>query len=97
MQTYILLLSWTDQGIRAVGDSPKRLDAARALLAGMGGKLGDFYLTMGVHDMVGIAEAPDDATIARFVLTLCRTGSVRCQTLKAFPEAEYRQVIGALG
>jgi uncharacterized protein with GYD domain len=31
MATYILLVNWTDQGIKAIKDSPKRLDAGRAL------------------------------------------------------------------
>ena len=29
MTTYILLINWTDQGIKTVRDSPKRLDAVR--------------------------------------------------------------------
>jgi len=97
MQTYILLLSWTDQGIRAIADSPKRLDAAKALLAGAGGRITSFHMTMGTHDMVVMAEAPDDAALARFVLTLSRTGNVRTQTLKAFSESEYREIVGKLG
>jgi uncharacterized protein with GYD domain len=35
MAKYILLVNWTDQGIRNIKDSAKRLDAGRAL-AGAG-------------------------------------------------------------
>ena len=38
MATYIELLSWTDQGVKNVKDSPKRLDAARELAKKMVGK-----------------------------------------------------------
>ena len=31
MAKYILLINWTDQGVKSVKDSPKRLDAARKL------------------------------------------------------------------
>jgi uncharacterized protein with GYD domain len=36
MATYIILINYTDQGIRNVKESPKRLDAAKKLLKGMG-------------------------------------------------------------
>src|SRR5262245_23785542 len=68
--TYILLLNWTDQGIRNARESPKRLDAARKELSEMGGAFKELFLTMGDCDMVAVCEAPDDAVIARFALRL---------------------------
>lgn len=97
MTTYIVLLNWTEQGMKAIGESPRRLDAAKALLQEMGGSLKAFYMTMGNYDMVAICEAPDDAVAARFALTLGSQGSVRSQTLKAFPEEAYREIIKSLG
>jgi len=97
MTMYILLIDWTDQGIRNVRQSPRRLDAAKKLLAEMGGSFKDFYLTMGEHDMVAICEAPDDAVVARFALSLGMGGDVRTRTLKAFPEAAYRALVNSLG
>ena len=96
MAKYILLVNWTDQGVKAVKDSPKRLEAARKQAETAGAKLGDFYMTMGGYDMVVHAEAPDDATLAKFVLQLAGAGNVRTQTLKAFSEDEYRKILGAL-
>lgn len=96
MTTYIMLLNWTDQGIKNVRESPKRLDIAKKLLADMGGSFKQFYLTMGEHDMVAVCEAPDDAVAARFSLMLGMNGFVRTCTLKAFPEAAYREIITSL-
>ena len=96
MAKYILLVNWTDQGVKSVKDSPKRLDAARKLAETAGARLGDFYMTMGGYDMVAHVEAPDDATLAKFVLHLAGAGNVRTQTLKAFSEDEYRKILGAL-
>jgi len=96
MATYISLINYTDQGIRNVKDSPKRLDAARKLLKDLGGDLKEFYLTMGGHDMVIVADAPSDEVIAKFSLAVGSLGSIRTTTLKAFPEAEYRKIIAAL-
>jgi uncharacterized protein with GYD domain len=97
MTTYIMLVNWTEQGVKNVRDSPKRLDAARKSLADMGGSFREFYLTMGEYDMVAVCDAPDDAVAARFALQLGMGGNVRTRTLKAFPEAAYREIINSLG
>jgi uncharacterized protein with GYD domain len=91
MTTYIALFNLTDAGIKAAKDSPRRLDAAKKLLADMGGEMKQFYLVMGEFDFVGICEAPDDAVMARYVLQLGGLGFVRTKTLKAFPETAYRE------
>ena len=96
MATYVMLVQWTDQGMRQVEDSPKRLDAARRVLKEMGGEIKAFYMTMGEFDLVALYEAPDDAVAARFTLMLGRIGNVRTKTLKAFPEAAYREIVGSL-
>jgi uncharacterized protein with GYD domain len=97
MTTYVILGSWTEQGIRAIKDSPRRLDATKAALKEMGGEVRSFHMTMGDHDFVLMVEAPDDAVCARFVLTLAALGFVRTKTLKAFPEAAYREIVKSLG
>lgn len=96
MPTYISLITYTQQGIQNVKESPKRLDAAKKLLKDMGGELKDFYLTMGPYDIVVVAEAPSDDVMARFALAVGSLGNVRTTTLKAFPEAEYRKIIEGL-
>ena len=97
MTTYIMLINWTDQGMRDVRSSPKRLDAAKKLLGEMGGSFRQFYLTMGECDMVAVAEAPDDAVVARFAMMLGQGGNVRTRTMKACPEPAYREIIASMG
>ena len=97
MTTYVMLANWTEQGIEKAKDSPRRLDAAKKALKEMSGEIKSFYLTMGDYDMVVIFEAPDDAVAARFSLQLGMLGNVRTRTLKAFPEAAYREIINSLG
>ena len=96
MARYIELLNWTDQGVKNVKDSPKRLDAAREMAKKMGCEIHDMYMTMGACDMVVIVDAPNDETIAKFNLTLAMGGNVRTTTLKAFTEDYYRKIIGGL-
>ena len=96
MARYIMLVDWTDQGIRNVKDSPKRLDAARNAAKGLGVEIRKFYMTMGDHDMVVVIDAPADEAMAKFALILGGAGNVRTKTLKAFSETEYRAILGSL-
>jgi len=96
MPTYVALVNYTDHGMRHVKESPKRLDTAKMLLRDMGGEFKAFYMTMGAYDVVAVYEAPDDAIAARFTLMLGGGGSVRTVTMKAFPEAAYREIVGSL-
>src|SRR5256885_15947947 len=88
MPTYISLVNLTEQGIKEVKNAPERLrffdDAAKAA----GGRLIGFYLVMGQFDYVVITEAPDDQTAARLILGTIAQGSVRTQTMRAFPREE---------
>jgi uncharacterized protein with GYD domain len=96
MTTYVMLANWTDQGVRSVKDSAKRLDTAKKALKAMDGEFKAFFMTMGEFDFVAIYEAPDDAVAARFNLQLGMLGNIRTRTLKAFPEAAYREIIASL-
>ncbi|HYM72716.1 MAG TPA: GYD domain-containing protein [Stellaceae bacterium] len=96
MPTYIALANWTDRGAREVKESPKRVDLVRKALIDMGGEFRSLYMTMGDYDLVVIYEAPDDAVAARFTLLLGQLGTVRTRTMKAFPEAAYREIINSL-
>ena len=96
MPTYVLLVNYTEQGVKKIKDSPQRLDAGRKMAKKLGVELKSHFLTLGGYDNVDIIEAPDDQAVAKFALSLASLGNVRTTTLKAFNEAEYRDIIGAL-
>jgi uncharacterized protein with GYD domain len=96
MATYISLLRFTHQGIEKIKESPSRLDSARKLYEGLGAKLREFYLVTGRYDAIVVVDAPDDATVAKIALALGSRGNVRTETMRAFPEQEYRTIVGAL-
>ncbi len=96
MSTYIVLINWTEKGVQQVKESPKRFEAGKKVLKDMGGDIKQIYLTMGDYDLVAICDAPDDAVMARFLMQLGMLGNVRTRTLKAFPEAAYREIISSL-
>lgn len=96
MPSYIMLANWTDQGLKAVADGPRRLDAAKKALEEMGGHFRNLYMTMGQYDLVVVYDAPDDAVAARFILLLGQLGNIRSTSMKAFPEEAYRQIVHSL-
>ena len=96
MPTYLSLMNYTDQGIRNVKDSPKRLDATRKTLQKLGGDVKAFYLTQGTYDGVLIFEVPDEAALTHFLLSTGAAGNVRTTTVRAYTEDEFRKHIAGL-
>ena len=96
MPTYISLLHYTKQGMENIKDSPARLDEAKQAFKAMGAEIKGYYLTMGQYDAVVVLDAPDDETIAKLALSIGSQGSISTETLRAFPEKEYRKLIAAL-
>ena len=96
MSTYFILANWTEQGIKAVKASPKRLRAAKRLAKDCGVKFKSFHMTLGQYDIIVSVEAPNDEAVARFALALGSAGNVRTTTLKGFTEQEYQKIIGSL-
>jgi uncharacterized protein with GYD domain len=96
MPTYISLIRWTQKGIENVKESPKRLDQAKEAFKAMGAELKQFYLVTGQYDIVVISEAPDDETVSKVAITIGSAGSIRTETLRAFTEDEYRNIIASL-
>ena len=96
MPTYIAMLKWTPQGLQNVKQSPSRLDAGRKAFEAADAKLKDFYMVMGQYDMMFVAEAPDDATLAKAVLNLTSKGNVQTETLRAFTEDEYKKILSGV-
>lgn len=96
MNTYIVLLNFTKQGIQAIKESPNRLDDAKKQFAAVGANIKDYYLVMGQYDAVVVIEAPNDDIAAALALATGAQGNVKTETLRAFPEADYRKIIASL-
>ena len=95
--TYLMLLRYTQTGIQNIKESPGSQEAAaRQLARSLGGEIKAAYLTMGRYDSAVIFEAPDDETVAKFALAVGSRGAVSTETLRAFPEDDYRKIISEL-
>ena len=96
MATYISLIKLTPQGMINIKEGPARLEAGKETLRRLGSELRAFYLTMGRYDIVTISEASDDVVAAKVALAVGSAGNVSTETLRAFSEEEYREIVAAL-
>ena len=96
MPTFCLTLNWTDLGIRAVKDAPKRSQAAKELAKKLGVDVKQVYLTSGEHDLLLIVESSSGDNVAKFALATASLGNVRTTTTRAWSEAEFAKLISEL-
>ena len=88
MPHYVILASFTDQGIRAVKDTGKRAKVFRDVAKAMGITIKDIFWTLGAYDLVVTMEGPNDETAASLMMKLGAVGNLKSQTLRAFTESE---------
>jgi uncharacterized protein with GYD domain len=96
MFTYITLYRYTQQGIRTIKDSPKRIDQARQALEQAGAKLKAVYLTIGQYDLVAISEWPNEESAVAFLLAQGAAGNVTAETMRAFDEAAFKKIVATV-
>jgi uncharacterized protein with GYD domain len=97
MPTYILLGTFTDQGIRNVKDTTKRVDALRAMAKKLKVTVKEAYWTLGQYDVMTILDAPDEAAVTALGLSIGALGNVRTQTLRAFTADEFGPILNRVG
>jgi uncharacterized protein with GYD domain len=96
MATFVVTANWTDQGVRAIKDVPKRTKAARDLAKKLDVDIKHAFLTTGESDLLLILDALDGANVAKFALAISSLGNVRTRISRAWPEAEYVKMISEL-
>jgi uncharacterized protein with GYD domain len=96
MPMFMCLLNWTDQGIRAVKEAPKRAKAAQELAKKVGVEIKEVYLTSGDSDLLVILDTPNGDNVAKFALALGAQGNVRSRTARIWPQAEFQKMISEL-
>lgn len=96
MANYVVLMNWTDQGVKSAKDTVKRSQEAAKAFERMGGKLKDIYWTSGGYDIVATVSAPDDETLAALLLSLAGAGNLRTHTLRAFTADEVTGILAKM-
>ena len=93
MARYVILLNWTEQGVKNVKETVNRAAAAKSVFEKTGARMSDCVWTLGAYDLVISAEAPDDETITAICISLAKLGNVKTTTLRAFNEGEMQKIL----
>jgi len=96
MAKFVMLIRYTDEGVRHFKDFRQRIDHARKGATELGVTIDAFYLTMGEYDAVVTVDAPDARTAAKLSLINAANGRVRTVTMPAFSEQEAAEIAGEL-
>jgi uncharacterized protein with GYD domain len=96
MPRYVVLVNWTDQGIKNVKQTVGRTDSGGEIAEKHGLKLQQAYWTVGAYDMVTVFEAPDDEALSAHLLEIGSLGNVRTTTLRAYDEEEMSGILRRL-
>ena len=97
MATFISTIKFTDQGIKAIGETTKRAASLKAAAKKMGVKVTSIYWTLGAYDGLLSFEAPDDETATALMLHLGSLGNLQTTTTRAFNAAEMDKVLSIMG
>jgi uncharacterized protein with GYD domain len=97
MPSYVVLMNWTDQGVKTAAETVHRRDQANALAEKHGARITQVYWTVGPYDIVCIVEAPDDESATSMLLELGTAGNLRTTTLRAYDREEMSGIIQRLG
>src|SRR2546423_7274389 len=78
MAKYLLPASYSAEGSKGLlkDGGTKRVNAARALIESLGGKLESLYFAFGDVDVVAIVDLPDHASAAAASLAIAGTGAL---------------------
>ena len=96
MPRYVVLVNWTEQGVRNAKQTLQRTDGGGELADKHGLKLEQAYWTVGPYDMVTIFEAPNDEALSAHLLEIGSLGNVRTTTLQAYNEEEMSGILQRL-
>ncbi len=96
MALYVTLYNFTDQGIRAVKESPARLKARIQAADSAGMKVLGAYYTQGPYDLVVISDVADENAATAFALGTAAAGHVRSVTMRAWDPDGFAKVVSLM-
>jgi len=96
MATYVVLATFTDQGVKNAKDSPKRAEAFRQMAETFGVTVKDIFWTQGRYDIVIVIEAPDELSATALNLSLSALGNIRTESLRAFSSTDMLKIVAKM-
>ena len=96
MASYVILCKFTDQGVKAAKDSPKRAEAFKQMAKTFEVTVKEIFWTQGRYDIVAITEAPDELSATALNLSLSAMGNIRTESLRAYTADEMNKIVAKM-
>jgi len=93
MPKYMVQASYVGEGLKGLikDGGSKRRETVAQVIEGMGGTLESFYYAFGDYDVVGVAEMPDNTSVAAFSMMLNASGVINAKTIVLLTPEEVDQ------
>ncbi|MDZ4289141.1 MAG: GYD domain-containing protein [Prosthecobacter sp.] len=93
MNAYLTLITFTQQGLQNLHESPHRAAAFKAAAKKAGVKVTNIFWTLGEFDGAILFEAKSDAAATGLMLSLSGLGNVHTKTMRAFDTGEFSDIV----
>jgi uncharacterized protein with GYD domain len=92
MATFVILYTYTEQGIRNIKDATKRLESAKKAVAQVGLSVKEALWLQGAYDFMAIVEGDEIAATA-FNINILKQGNLHSHTMRAFTVEEMKKIL----
>jgi uncharacterized protein with GYD domain len=97
MSKYVVLVNWTEQGVKAANETVQRAERVGQLAERLGGHMDLLLWTMGRYDLVGVFDMPNDEAFSALALQVGMTGATTTESLRAFTADEVTAILQQVG
>ena len=78
MPHYLVQVAYTAEAWKNLVSNPQdRTAAVKGAIEKLGGSMGDFWMTFGEYDLIGILHMPDNVSAAAFAIAVSAGGAVK--------------------
>ena len=94
---FVILMNFTEQGVRNVKDTVERAKAFKEMAESKYDvKVREILWTLGKYDLIAITDALNEEKATALALSLGILGNVKTQTLRAFTAQEMSSIIAKI-
>jgi uncharacterized protein with GYD domain len=97
MSKYVVLVNWTEQGVKAANETVQRAERVGQLAERLDGHMDLLLWTMGRYDLVGVFDMPNDEAFSALALQVGMTGATTTESLRAFTADEVTAILQQVG
>ena len=94
MAKYVLLLTWTDLGIKQMSQTVQRAGRVRQIVEELGGSEESVLWTDGRYDIIATYDLPDEQAATVLDMRINALGTVRTEMMRGRTADEIAELLG---